>query len=790
MLATVMTKEFSAMEQQLATEETYRVTGVSCLDCAGEFEREVAAIPGVQRVNFNAVLGILTVEGTGQLLEKVRDVGLIYHYTVDPASRGRRSGLREFRVDGITCLDCARKFEQAVSELPGVTGATLQLLTGKLIVEGAADLVAIQQLGKCEGYAISAFGAPPQRAAVQRFNWELVRAAGAGIGLAFAFAFEQAGAAAAMYLPLYFLVVIAGGWGNFHKAGLSLRRFNFNMSVLMSIAVVGAFGIGQFEEGASVAFLFALSEVLERWTMERSRRSIHELMTIAPKTARVRYGATETEVPVEEIVVGDVVVIRPGEKIAMDGEIMAGSSAVQQAAITGESLPVEKERGDEVFAGTLNTYGALEIRVTKLVEDTAIAKIIHMVEEAQGKRAPLQSFVEKFAAVYTPVVIGIAAVLVVVPPLLLGQDWQIWLYRALTLLVVSCPCALVVSTPIAIVSAISNAAKHGVLIKGGVYLEQLGGLSAVAFDKTGTLTYGEPEVTDVIALSRLQGDEILSWAASLEARSEHPVAAAIVNAAQARGCPLLPVADFSAIPGQGIQGQVAGQRVYVGNLRFFANLGVNLDGRMEHVTQLQQQGKTIMLVGSVEELWGIVALADQIRPEIAPTVAMLKRSGIQHTIMLTGDHAVVAQNMANQAGIDEFRADLLPEHKVAAVHELIGQYGKVAMVGDGINDAPALAAATVGIAMGGAGSDTALETADIVLMADDLRKLPYAIRLSHDALAIIRQNIAFALGLKIIAVLGVFPGWLTLWLAIVADMGATIIVTFNSLRLLRDQGAR
>jgi Cd2+/Zn2+-exporting ATPase len=613
---------------------------------------------------------------------------------------------------------------------------------------------------------------------------ELWRAIGSGVALGAGFFLEQLTGPKSLYLALYVVAILLGGWGNLHKAGRALPRGNFNMSVLMSIAVIGALAIGKYEEAASVAFLFAVSEMLEAWTMDKARRSIQALMAMAPAVARIRRGGEEINVHVEEIVTGDVMIVRPGDQIAMDGLVLSGKSRVNQASITGESLTVVKSVGDAVYAGTLNGPGALEVTVTRLVQDTTLARIIRMVEEAQAQRAPSQAFVEKFAAVYTPLVLVLAALVVIFPPLVLGHEWSPWIYRGLALLVVACPCALVVSTPVAIVSAIAKAARHGVLIKGGIYLEAAGSLQAIAFDKTGTLTRGEPVVTDIVAVADWQETDLLSRTAGLEARSEHPLAAAIVKEAELKGCNLAPAEEFTAIVGRGAQATVGAELLYVGNERLFNELGVNILPVAAIIDRLQREGKIAVLIGTSEEIKGIIAVADTVRPDSADTLKSLKNAGIQHTIMLTGDHKATAQAIAAQVGVDEFRSELLPEDKLTAIEELLAQYGQVAMVGDGINDAPALALSTVGIAMGGAATDTALETADIVLMDDDIGKLPFTIELSRQALQIIRQNISFSIGIKIVAVLAVFPGWLTLWLAILADMGATILVTINSLRLL------
>lgn len=767
----------------------FQVDGISCLDCAQKFEQAVGGMPGVIKASLNTMTGKLTVEGEANL-KAIQELGKDEDYTISLAAQQGSQIAAVFQVDGITCMDCAQKFEKAVNEMPGVIKASLNTMTGKLTVEGEADLAGIRQLGMEENYTIQLAAAQIAQSGQQaheKTDWDFWRAVLSGIALAVGYGLEKFDGPAMVFIPIYMVAVVLGGWGNFRKAARALPRGNFNMSVLMSVAVVGAMAIGQYEEGASVAFLFAISEMLESWTMEKARRSIRDLMDIAPKVARVRRGGGEIDIPVEDIIVGDIMIIRPGEKIAMDGIIINGESAINQAAITGESIPTEKGPGAEVFAGTLNTHGALEVEVTKRVQDTTIAKIIHMVEAAHGNRAPSQAFVEKFAAIYTPIVLALAVGIVFVPPLFFGLEWAPWIYRGLALLVVACPCALVVSTPVAIVSAISVAAKNGVLIKGGIHLEAAGSLSAIAFDKTGTLTKGEPAVTDTILLNGLSEEELLSISAGLEARSEHPLAAAIVKAAEERKIEVVPAEDFRAIAGRGAQGTINGETVYIGNPRLFAELAISMESIAGHVERLQGEGKTVMLVGTREKFLGIVAVADEVRANSAKTIAALKKSGIVHTIMLTGDNDATARGMAAKVGIDEFRAELLPQDKVAAIEELLKKYGKVAMVGDGINDAPALALSTVGIAMGGAGTDTALETADIALMADDLRMLPFTIQLSRNALAIIRQNITFSLAIKLIAVLAVFPGWLTLWLAILADMGATILVTLNSLRLLRVQ---
>jgi Cd2+/Zn2+-exporting ATPase len=682
-------------------------------------------------------------------------------------------------------MDCAAKFEQDVAALPGVTRAELNFAAAKLTVEGSVDREAIARVGKAHQIALRPDREPAPVLPVWRSNPHLIPALAAGLLLPLAWGAKRL-LPEPVSIGLYLLTAVVGGWSTFQKGVRSLGKLSFDMNALMTIAVTGAFAIGEWGEGAVVGTLFRVSEMLETYTMDRARQSIRALMDLAPRTARVRRFGREEEIPVEDVRVGDTLIVRPGEKVAMDGEIISGRSAINQAAITGESMPVDKGPGDEVFAGTLNGEGALEVRVTKLVEDSTLSRLIHLVEEAQAQRAPTQTFVERFARYYTPAVMALAVLIVLVPPLVLGQPWSPWVYRGLSLLVVACPCALVVSTPVSIVAAIGNAARNGVLIKGGAHLERAGTLRAIAFDKTGTLTRGEPEVTDIAPLAAGWSQaELLRLAAAVEARSEHPLARAIVRRAACEAA-LPPAAGFQALVGRGARAEVEGQVVYVGSPALFRDeLRVDTGAADALARHWQGQGKTVMLVGTAAAVLGAIAVADTPRAESRGALHDLRQAGVAHTVMLTGDHTATARAIGAQVGVDEVRAELMPADKVRAVQELARVHGAIGMVGDGVNDAPALAAATVGIAMGGAGTDVALETADIALMGDDLSKLPFTIRLSRATLRVIKQNIGLALGLKLLAVLAVFPGWLTLWLAIMADMGATILVTLNGMRLLR-----
>lgn len=583
--------------------------------------------------------------------------------------------------------------------------------------------------------------------------------------------------------------IIIGGYRLFQTGIKNLFRFTFDMKTLMTIAVIGAAIIGEWGEGATVVILFAISEALERYSMDKARQSIRSLMEIAPKEALIRRGEKEMLVEVEDIEIDDIMIVKPGQKIAMDGVVINGTSAVNQAAITGESVPVMKVNNDEVFAGTLNEEGLLEVKVTKRVDDSTIAKIIHLVEEAQAERAPSQAFVDRFAQYYTPLIMLVACGVAIIPPLL-GGEWSTWIYQGLAVLVVGCPCALVVSTPVSIVTAIGNAARNGVLIKGGIHLEEMGAIKAMAFDKTGTLTRGVPVVTDFFPLQQGmdRAPQLLKIIAALEKRSQHPLASAILKKTEEEKLDYesVKVNEFSSITGKGVKGLIAGETYFVGSPQLLdETLSNGLAQEIkEKINALQIQGKTVIVAGSRTEALAVLAVADEVRENSRLVVEKLHSLGLKKTIMLTGDNKGTAQAIGQYAGVSEIKAELLPQDKLTFIKELQRKYERVAMVGDGINDAPALAAANVGIAMGGAGTDTALETADVALMADDLGKLPFTVKLSRKTLQIIKQNITFSLGIKLIALLLVIPGWLTLWIAIFADMGATLLVTLNSLRLL------
>ncbi|MCA1318954.1 cadmium-translocating P-type ATPase [Bacillus tianshenii] len=695
-----------------------------------------------------------------------------------------------YRLQGLSCTNCAAKFEKNIRDIQTVNEVQLNFGASKITVYGEATVEQLEAAGAFDG--IKVIPEKQKRDVEQKIPfWQKRENRNTMISLFFlllgyisVYRYDEE------YFPailLFGVSIIVGGYPLFKVGIRNLFKLEFDMKTLMTVAIIGAAIIGEWGEGAVVVFLFALSEALEGYSMDKARESIRSLLDIAPKKATVRRGTEELELDVEDIRINDILLIKPGQKIAMDGEVVKGQSSINQSTITGESIPVLKVVGDEVFAGTLNEEGALEVRVTKRVEDTTIAKIIHLVEEAQAERAPTQAFIDKFAKYYTPAIMVIALLIVLIPPLFLGGDWSEWIYRGLAVLVVGCPCALVISTPVAIVTAIGNAAKMGVLIKGGIHLEEAGRLNVIAFDKTGTLTQGTPEVTDIHNFNGRAEEEILGISMAIEKYSQHPLASAVMRKAEQQGIFQADyhAEDFQSITGKGAKATIQNKTYFIGSPSLFEELMVVSQGTNEQIKDLQTQGKTVMLVGTGEHIIGLIAVADQVRESSKRVLQQLESIGIKKTIMLTGDNKATGQAIGKLVGINEVKAELLPQDKLEAIKSLRGEYGKVAMVGDGVNDAPALASATVGIAMGGAGTDTALETADIALMADDLEKLPYTIKLSRKALAIIKQNILLALGLKILALLLIIPGWLTLWMAILADMGATLIVIVNSLRLLK-----
>jgi Zn2+/Cd2+-exporting ATPase len=692
-----------------------------------------------------------------------------------------------FKIEGMDCREEVAILERRLKPLPGLEDLVPDLVGQRLRVRydaaklsTSAIVDAVAQTGM---RAWLEHEEPVGQTAAATARQTLVVAS--GIALAAGLLLEFLDFPVFLTRSIFLLSILTGGIYTARRAWAATRVLSLDINVLMLVAVIGATIIGEWSEGATVTFLFAFAQILEARSMDRARNAIHALMDLTPPEAVVRRNHEEVRVRVDDVRRDEILLVKPGEKIPLDGIVVSGSSPVNQAPITGESLPVDKSAGDEVFAGTINGYGALDVRVTHLRQDSTLARIIALVELAQSQRAPSQAFVERFARYYTPAVIALAIAIALVPPLVMGQPFATWVYRALVLLVISCPCALVISTPVSVVSAIAAAARKGVLIKGGVHLERLGTVRCVAFDKTGTLTKGSPHVVEVIPLNDTAVDEILEIAAGLEARSEHPIGRAILARAVESGIALPDSEEFQAIPGRGAEAMVAGQHALVGNHRLIEERGLCNAAIHSKIDLLAASGRTAVLVARPERPLGIIALADRSRESGRDAIEMLRRQGVERIVMLTGDNQASAEALARELGVDEIHAELLPHDKVEAVQKLRDTYGTVAMVGDGVNDAPALAAADVGIAMGAAGTDAALETADIALMADDLLKIPFAIRLGRATLRNIHVNVTFSLGLKAVFLGLAVVGLATLWMAVMADMGASLLVIANGMRLLR-----
>lgn len=594
-----------------------------------------------------------------------------------------------------------------------------------------------------------------------------------------------------LHTACFALATLAGGLLVFPAAFKALKKARLDMNVLMTVAVTGAWLVGEGAEGAAVVFLFALSEMLESWSVGRARRAIASLLKLTPQTTLVRGadGVTK-EMPVAEVVVGAEISVRSGSSVPLDGEVIAGESAVNQAPITGESVPVEKKPGDPVFAGTINGEGSLTVRVTKAASDSTLARIIKLVEEAEEQKAPTQRFVDKFAAIYTPAIFLVALLVALLPPLFMGGAWSEWTYRALVLLVIACPCALVIATPVSIVSGLTALARRGVLIKGGAYLEAVGKLRALAVDKTGTITQGRPQITSVIPIGDIAEEDVLRRAAAIDVHSEHPLAKAVVAAAQAKGITWIESSQYKSVTGRGATAIIDGHPHFIGNHKMAHELGLCSPEIEARLTEIEIKGQSLAILGHAPhegcngKVLGILSIGDTIRPEAANALTLLHNAGIEKVVMLSGDNQRTVDAIARLAGIDEAYGDLMPEQKIEHIRRLMTEHHYVGMIGDGVNDAPALALASVGIAMGAIGSDTAIETADMALMKDDLTRVAEAIALGRRTLRIIQFNVTFALVVKAIFLILAFTGHTSLWLAILADTGATLLVIMNALRLL------
>ncbi|SDN02214.1 Cd2+/Zn2+-exporting ATPase [Halogranum gelatinilyticum] len=815
------------------------VPEMDCASCAGKVENALADLEGLSAVDPRPTTGTLVVRYDPSVtsLDAVRERVESAGYTVEDTDS------EAFSVPDMDCASCAGKVENALSGVDGVLEYETQPTTGRVLVTydtARASRGSVVAAIEGAGYAVADDEEDDGRESVWRSPRALKTWSGAtflllGIVVEYLLVsfdvtlLTALGREVTVAWALYLGAVLVAGQEIVRNGYYSAVNRNLDIDFLMTAGIVGALIVDLPFEAATLAVLFSVAELLERFSMDRARDSMRELMELSPDTATVLRDDAETTVAVEDVAVGETVVVRPGDKVPLDGVVREGSSPVDESPITGESVPADKAEGDEVYAGSIVEGGYLEVEVTAASADSTLSQVIQLVEDAQSNRTESEQFVDRFARYYTPVIVVLAVATVLLSPAIFGVTWTQAFVRGLTLLVIACPCAFVISTPVSVVSGITSAARNGVLIKGGNHLEAMGGVDAVAFDKTGTLTTGELSVTDVITLNETTDTELLGCARAIEQRSEHPIATAIIDYAEDQGVSDREITNFEAITGKGVKADLDGTTHYAGKPALFADLGFELEhthvktdggaalgsrddtdgGRViagqngdaadpqacdhgtyldlvnETIPRLQAEGKSVILVGTDEELEGVVAIADTVRPEAKWAVARLRELGVDHVAMLTGDNERTANAIAEQVGIDEVRADLLPEEKVAAVEELREQYeGGVAMVGDGVNDAPALATATVGIAMGAAGTDTALETADIALMADDLTRLPYLYDLASRANGVIRQNIWASLGVKAVLAIGAPLGYVSVIVAIVVgDMGMSLGVTGNALRL-------
>ncbi|WOB10952.1 heavy metal translocating P-type ATPase [Piscinibacter gummiphilus] len=768
---------------------------ITNMDCPTEealIRKHLAKVTGVDRLEFNLIHRRLGVQhrlgDPAPILDALREIGM--QATVEREAGSSPNGQAVYLIEKMDCPTEEALLRKALENMPGVSALHFDLIGRRLTVshtlpDQAPIAAAIERLGMSPVLQDSHRPAPAVTSefgtGISKARWARMAAAGVLAIGAEVMAFSGLGESSLPVVSAALAAIALGGLETLKKGWIALRTLSLNMNLLMTIAVIGAALIGQWPEAAVVIWLFGIAEMIEALSLDRARNAIRKLMDLAPETALVRQadGRWE-EVQAESVPLGAMVRVRPGERIALDGVVASGASSVNQAPITGESMPVEKKSGDTVFAGTINERGTLEFEVRSRKGETTLDRIARSVQEAQGQRAPTQRFVDRFASVYTPAVFALAMAIAVIPPLFFGGAWFDWAYKALVMLVIACPCALVISTPVTVVSGLAAAARRGILVKGGLYLEQGRLLRAVALDKTGTLTHGRPALTDTVPLASLTQAQVLRIAASLDALSEHPVATAIV--AGYGNEPHAPVQNFEALAGRGVKGDIDGQRYYIGNQRLAVELGVASEAVRALLDKLESQAKTAVVLATDQQALAVLAVADTVRDSSKEAIAQLKRLGVE-PVMLTGDNRKTAEAVAAQVGITDARGDLLPHDKLAAIEKLAAQ-GPVGMVGDGVNDAPALAKSNIGFAMGAAGTDTAIETADVALMQDDLRKLPEFIAMSRRVGGVLKANIAFAIGTKAIFMGLAFAGYASLWMAILADMGASLVVVFNGLRLL------
>ncbi len=711
-----------------------------------------------------------------------------------------------FQVHGLDCADEVAVLRSALSQLPGIEEIAFEIVNGRMLVTHAPELATVETIitvvsqtgmtasvldeSNTNGPRVSDNSAGPLRAWLTTLSAICLIAGYTSYVLRLGWWDAFSGVADSQTPRLgqvcYLTATGLAIWPVLPKAFGALQRLRPDMNLLMTVAIVGALLIGEFSEAATVAFLFAVSLALESWSVDRARRAIASLMTLTPPTALVRReDGSEASLALRDLPVGSIVIVRPGDKIPMDGRVTVGNTMVNQSPITGESVPVAKTPGDDVYAGTINHDGAIEIVTSKLFQDTTLARIIKLVGDAQSQRSPSEQWVEKFARYYTPAVLALAILVMVVPPLATNASWMKSFYQGLVLLVVSCPCALVISTPVSIVAAMTSSARNGVLIKGGPFIESPSRLKAIALDKTGTLTEGRPQVCQVIPLNGYSENSVLEVAAALEARSTHPLAVAISAEASLRGLQIQAAENFQAVPGKGAVASLNGQTAWLGSHRHLQERGQETPEMQQRLNELAKQGLSVVVVGQGEDVIGFITMTDKIRLNAKASIIAMRQAGIGHIVMLTGDNKATGEAVGQQTGVDEVRAEMLPEDKLAAIADLVGRYGAVAMVGDGINDAPDMARATLGIAMAAIGTDAAVETADVALMSDDLSKVAWLIHHSHRTLSIIRQNIFASLGVKVIFLVLTLSGAASLWSAIAADTGTSLLVIFNGLRLLQ-----
>jgi Cd2+/Zn2+-exporting ATPase len=787
------------MTPQHATLEL-NIHGMDCSGCDRHLESVAKSIVGVTKVTTflsdrkvvvlydtakttpAAIRESIAAAGYATIAEGEEDV--IKPVTAPPAAQSGRQD--QLHIENMDCPTEEALIRNKLKGFPGVTGLDFNLLQRTLTISHTLpSLDTVEVALKAIGMQTVAVETQTELPKEEKTNWWPLIVSGLAALSAEIIELTSVGHHW-LSLLLALVAILTGGLKTYKKGWIALRNRNLNINALMSIAVTGALFIRQWPEAAMVMFLFALAEVIEAKSLDRARNAIRGLMSMTPESATVQLpDGTWCEVPAKDVALESIIRVRPGERIALDGVVVEGNSTVDQAPITGESLPMEKGPGEPVFAGTINQAGSFQFRVTAVATNSTLTRIIHAVEAAQGSRAPTQRFVDQFARVYTPAVFAVALAVAVVPPLAFGGTWFEWVYKALVMLVIACPCALVISTPVTIVSGLAAAARHGILIKGGVYLEEGRKLAWLALDKTGTITHGKPAQTDFEPLDGIDQEELRCLAASLASRSDHPVSRAIAVASESAGIMLREVTDFSALVGRGVTGRVGDRVYYLGNSRLIAEKGFAEPNITSRIITHERQGKSVVLLTDDTRPLALFGVADTIKESSRDAIAELHRLGVR-TMMLSGDNQHTAEAIARKVGIDEVRAGLLPEDKLKIIETFQGNGSTIGMVGDGINDAPALARADVGFAMGAAGTDTAIETADVALMDDDLRKVAVFVQLSRSTSAILKQNIALALGIKIVFLVLTLMGHSTMWMAVFADMGASMIVVANGLRLLRN----